>query len=272
MQKKYFENTNLKIGAILLSIIFAVVLISLFYTPYDPNAMDIAHKFQLPSLIHLLGTDNFGRDILSRVMKGSQAVFMVGMTSVAIGLLAGFLLGSISGYFCGIMDDVLMRVMDAQMAFPGILLALVFITVLGPGSMNTAIAIGITSIPRYFRITRASFMQIKQMDYVLAAKSRGASALRLMLSQILPNAVSPLIVTATLGVSTAILAEAGLSYLGLGIQPPFPSWGKMLYEAQAFLLTHSWYAVIPGCMITMMVLGFNLLGDGLRDITDTKIL
>jgi peptide/nickel transport system permease protein len=158
------------------------------------------------------------------------------------------------------------------MAFPGIILALVLITVIGPGSQSTAIALGITSIPRFCRITRASFMQIKELDYIKAAKSRGASSVRLMVCHILPNMISPLIVTATLGFSTAILSEAGLSYLGLGIQPPHPSWGKMLFEAQAYLLTNPWYAVIPGCMITLTVLGFNLLGDGLRDISDTKMV
>lgn len=272
MIKKYLQNTNFKIGAVLLSILLLLLIISIFYTPYDPNQMNTVAKFQTPSQIHLLGTDNFGRDILSRVMKGSQAVFLVGFTAVAIGLIAGFAFGAIAGYFGGIADEIIMRLTDAQMAFPGIILALVFITVLGPGSFNTAIALGITVIPRFCRITRASFMQIKQMDYIKAAKSRGASGLRLIVLHILPNMVSPLIVTATLGISSAVLSEAGLSYLGLGIQPPYPSWGKMLYEAQAYLLINPWYAVIPGAMITLMVLGFNLLGDGLRDITDTKTL
>lgn len=272
MLKKYMKNRSFRIGFILLSVILSIVFVSLFYTAYDPNEMDIAHKFQTPSAAHWLGTDNFGRDILSRIMSGSQIVVLVGVTSVAIGLTAGFLIGALAGYFGGVVDELIMRVMDAQMAFPGILMALVFITVLGTGGINTAIAIGVASIPRYYRITRASFKQIRQLDYIKAAKSRGAGSLRLILRHMLPNALSPLIVSATLGISTAILSEAGLSYLGLGIQPPYPSWGKMLYEAQAFLLTHAWYAFIPGVMITIMVLGFNLLGDGLRDITDTRIV
>jgi peptide/nickel transport system permease protein len=272
MIKKCFQNKNFKVGAFLLSILLLLLIISIFYTPYDSNEMNTVEKFQTPSQAHLLGTDNFGRDILSRVMKGSQAVFLVGFTAVAIGLAAGFTFGAIAGYFGGIADEIIMRLTDAQMAFPGIILALVFITVLGPSSLNTAIALGFTAIPRFCRITRASFMQIKQMDYIKAAKSRGASGLQLIVMHILPNMLSPLIVTATLGISSTVLSEAGLSYLGLGIQPPYPSWGKMLYEAQAYLLTYPWYALIPGTMITLIVLGFNLLGDGLRDVTDVKTL
>lgn len=270
MIKKGLRNTNFKVGAVLLCVLLTILLVSLVYIPYDPNEMNTQAKFQLPSFNHLLGTDNFGRDIFSRIMKGSQIVFLVGFSSVAIGLTVGLLLGAVSGYLGGIVDEIIMRIMDAQMAFPGIILALVLITVFGAGSINTAVALGITSIPRFCRITRAGFMQIKELDYIKAAKSRGASALRLMVHHILPNMLSPLMVTATLVFATAVLSEAGLSYLGLGIQPPHPSWGKMLFEAQSYLLTNPWYAFIPGCMITIMVLGFNLFGDGLRDITDAK--
>lgn len=244
--------------------------VSLFYTPYDPNEMNTLESFQTPSLAHLLGTDNFGRDIFSRVIKGSQVTFFVGFFAVAFGLAVGFLLGASAGYFGGAADEIIMRLMDAKMAFPGVILALVLIAIFGTGLTNTALALGIMSVPRFCRITRAGFMQIKEMDYIKAARARGASPLRLIFLHILPNITSSLVVTATLGFSSAVLAEAGLSYLGLGIQPPDPSWGKMLFEAQAYLLTQPWYAFIPGCMITLMVLGFNLLGDGLRDITDNR--
>ena len=270
--KKTKRNINLTAGAVLLGIFLIILLASLLYTPFDPNKMNTQAKFQPPSFQHLLGTDNFGRDILSRVMKGSQTVFFVGFTAVVIGLVTGFTLGAVSGYFGGAADEVIMRLTDAQMAFPAVILALVLITVIGPGGLSTAVALGITAIPRFCRITRACFKQIKELDYIKAAKSRGASALRLIAHHILPNMVSSLIVTATLAFSAAILAEAGLSYLGLGIQPPQPSWGKMLFEAQAYLLTNPWYAFIPGSMITLTVLGLNLLGDGLRDLTDTKTL
>ncbi len=268
--KTYTKNRNLMIGTILLTFLLLILIISLFYTPYDPNKMNTRAKFETPSAAHPLGTDNFGRDILSRIMKGTQIVFLIGLCSVAIGLAAGLALGAVAGYFGGLVDEIIMRVIDAMMAFPGILFALVLITVFGTGSMNTALALGITAIPRFCRITRAGFMQVKELDYVKAARSRGASTLRLMLLHILPNIVSPLLVTMSLGFSSAVLAEAGLSYLGLGIQPPDPSLGKMLYEAQAFLLTKPWYAFIPGTMITLIVLGFNMFGDGLRDITDTR--
>lgn len=272
MIHKCMRNKNFVAGGILLSILLLILLVSLIYLPYDPNQMNTQQKFQLPSLGHPLGTDNFGRDILSRVMKGSQAAFLVGFSSVGIGLVLGVALGAIAGYLGGAADEAIMRLTDAQMAFPGVILTLVIITVFGPGTLHTAIALGITSIPRFCRITRAGFMQIKELDYIKAARSRGASAPRLMAYHILPNMLSPLMVTASLGFAIAVLSEAGLSYLGLGIQPPDPSWGMMLFEAQSYLLTNPWYAFIPGCMITAMVLGFNLLGDGLRDVTDAKAI
>ncbi|MFV0411935.1 MAG: ABC transporter permease [Oscillospiraceae bacterium] len=268
--KKYFKNRNFAVGAFLLGLLFVVLLVSFFYLPYPPNEMATAQKFELPSFAHLLGTDNFGRDILSRVMKGAQIAFFVGFSSVAIGFAAGLLLGALAGYLGGLVDEVVTRVTDAQMAFPGVILALIIITVFGASTLNTAIALGITLIPRFCRITRAGFLQVKQLDYVKAARSRGASPLRIMALHIFPNTTSQLLVTASLGFASAILAEAGLSYLGLGIQPPTPSWGMMLHEVQAYLLTNPWYAFIPGCMITVMVLGFNLLGDGLRDIMDAR--
>lgn len=270
MLKKCLKNKNFMAGAVLLGILLTILIVSFFYLPYAPNQMHTQQKFELPSRWHPLGTDNFGRDILSRVMKGSQVAFLIGAASVAIGFVFGLMFGAASGYLGGIVDEVVMRVTDAQMAFPGVILALVIITVFGAGTLNTALALGITTIPRFCRITRAGFLQIKKLDYIKAARSRGASSLRLMAFHILPNMASPLLVTTSLSFASAVLAEAGLSYLGLGIQPPDPSWGMMLYEAQSYLLTNPWYAFIPGSMITMMVLGFNLLGDGLRDVTDSR--
>ena len=270
--KKWYHNTNFVVGIVLLSFLMLILIVSLFYLPYDPNEMNTQQKFQLPALSHPFGTDNFGRDILSRVMKGSQIAFFIGFFSTGVGLVFGLILGALAGYLGGLFDEIVMRITDAQMAFPGILLALVIITVFGSGTMNTAIALGITSIPRFCRITRTSFLQIKELDYIKAARSRGASSLRIMTLHILPNMISPLLVTVSLSFAGAILAEAGLSYLGLGVQPPDPSWGMMLYEAQGYLMLNPWYAFIPGSMITIMVLGFNLLGDGLRYLTDTTAL
>lgn len=270
MIKKYRKNKTLCIGFLLVAGLVLMMLVSLLYTPYPPDEMDTAHVFAKPCADHLLGTDNFGRDILSRLMKGSQTAFFVGFGAVSIGFVFGLLLGAPAGYFGGWFDEAVMRLMDAKMAFPGVILALVFLTVFGSGAFNTAVALGIMSIPRFCRVSRSGFMQLKQMEYVRAARSRGASPLRIMVCHILPNISSSLVVTATLGFSGAVLSEAGLSYLGLGIQPPAASWGKMLYEAQSYLMTDPLYAVIPGVMITLMVLGFNLLGDGLRDLADCR--
>lgn len=268
--KKYLKNANFCAGLVLVLLLVFMVLVSLVYTPYPPNEMDTAHTLEAPSAAHLLGTDNFGRDILSRVMKGSQAAFTVGLGAVAIGMTLGVVLGALAGYFGGWMDEVVMRLVDTKMAFPGVILALVLITVFGSGMGNLVLALGLMAVPRFCRMTRSGFMREKELDYVKAAKSRGASALRIMVLHILPNISSSLIVTATLGFSSAVLSEAGLSYLGLGTQPPAPSWGRMLFEAQSYLLLDPLYAFIPGIVITMLVLGFNLLGDGLRDITDNR--
>ena len=255
-------------GIILISFLLIMFVISFFYLPYPPDAMDSAHIFDPPSMAHWLGTDNFGRDILSRIMKGSQTAFAVGSGAVAIGLVVGVILGSLAGYFGGWIDEAVMRLMDAKMAIPGVILALALITVFGNKVSNMILALGIMSIPRFCRMTRSGFMQVKQMDYIKAAKSRGVSSLRIMVFHILPNISSQLIVTLTLGFSSAILSEAGLSFIGLGIQPPTSSWGRMLLEAQDFIFTQPHYAFIPGIMITVLVLGFNLLGDGLRDVLD----
>lgn len=266
--KRYLKNKNFCVGFIIVVFLILFMLVSLVYTPYPPDKMDTIHAFEKISSNHLLGTDNFGRDILSRLMVGSQTTFFVGIGTVLIGLSIGLLLGAVAGYFGGWIDEIVMRLMDAKMAFPGIILALVLITVFGSGAFHTTVALGVMSIPKFCRVSRSGFMQMKQLEYVKAAKARGSSDIRIMVLHILPNITSSLIVTTVLGFSGAVLSEAGLSYLGLGIQPPAASWGKMLYEAQPYMMTNPLYAVIPGVMITLMVLGFNLLGDGLRDLAD----
>lgn len=265
--KKYFRNTSFRIGCAILAVLLSLLLMSFVYLPYDPYEMDLSNKFLKPSLTHWLGTDNFGRDIFSRILKGSQTVFFVGFTAVSAGLVAGLLLGATAGYFGGAADEIIMRFIDAQMAFPGMIIALVLITVFGAGTLNTALALGVMSLPRFCRMTRSGFMQIKELDYIKAARIRGASHLRIVILHIFPNIKTNLLVTASLALSGSVLSEAGLSYLGLGIAPPEPSWGKMLFEAQNYILTQPWYAVIPGCVITLLALGFNLLGDGIRDVS-----
>jgi len=264
--KKY--SSSLFIGASLILFLFSLAVISVFYTPYDVNLMEITNKLASPSTTHWLGTDHFGRDILSRVMLGSQTAFLVGSISVAVGLIVGTLIGAIAGYSGGIIDEILMRTMDAMMAFPGILFALMIVAILGVGINKTMIALGVMSIPRFARIARSGFLQAREMMYVKMAQSIGVSNRRIMFVHILPNIVSPLIVAASIGFASAILAEAGLSYLGLGVQPPDPSWGRMLSESQIYLSKAPFYAFAPGLMITIAVLGFNLLGDGIRDYND----
>jgi len=268
--KKIFKNKNFLIGTILVSFLLLIMIISFFYTPYDPVKMDYGNTFKNSSIQHLFGTDNFGRDILSRIMEGTQTAFYVGFFTILIGGIIGIFIGSLAGYFGGIIDEILMRFIDAQMAFPGVLIALIIISIFGTGITNTIIALGIMSIPRFARMTRGGYLQFKEVEFVKAAKARGAGSFRIMYIHILPNIVSSLVVTASLTFASAILAEAGLSYLGLGIQPPTPSWGMMLKDAQNFIYIHPIEIIFPGIMITIMVLGFNFLGDGLRDLLDSK--
>ncbi len=267
---EFRKNISFYIGASLVCILLLIMLVSFFYTPYDVNNMVVSDRFQPPSSKYLLGTDNFGRDILSRIMQGTQTAFLVGTSSVVISMGIGVMLGASAGYLGGWIDEIIMRIIDALMAFPTILLALVFIAIFGPTTLNTTIAIGIRGIPTFARIARSGFLQFKEMEFVKAAQSIGASKLRIMFIHILPNIISPIIISASLAFATAVLSEAGLSYLGLGIQPPDPSWGRMLKEAQSYLSRAPWYTLSPGIIITMAVLGFNLLGDGIRDLRDPR--
>lgn len=268
--KQLIRSKLLVIGASMIALLFGLMVISLFYTPYEPNAMNPAMRLAPPQPAYWLGTDNFGRDIFSRIMEGTQTAFLIGLLSVAIGLFCGLIIGAVAGYAGGWLDEILMRIMDAKLAFPGILLAIMLVSVFGPGLGNTIVALGVMSIPAFARISRSGFIQYKEFVFVKAAKARGAGPLRIVFCHILPNMTSPLIVAASLRFSGSILAEAGLSYLGLGVQPPDPSWGRMLSEAQPYIVNAPWYVIMTGAVITAMVLGFNLLGDGLRDAYDNK--
>jgi peptide/nickel transport system permease protein len=265
---RLLTQKNLLVGLCLTGGLLVAALISLFYTPQDALAISIADRLQGPSAAHWFGTDQFGRDVLSRIMLGSTISMSVGVISVGIGLVVGVVLGVLAGYFGRGIDEVLMRFMDALYGFPAILLALLITAVSGPGVLTSMVAIGIVNVPIFARLTRANFLVLRDRDFVAAARALGASDVVLIWRHILPNVMSPLLVQATISFPNAILAEAGLSYLGLGMQPPHPSWGYMLKEAQPFLRLAPSYTIFPGAAIALAVLGCNLLGDGLRDLLD----
>lgn len=264
-------NLTLRLGILIVGVLLLAMAVSLIYLPHDVNEMNIAGRLQAPSSAHWLGTDNFGRDLLSRVMEGTQTAFAIGAVSVGIGLVGGMLIGAAAGYAGRWADEVLMRLIDALMAFPGILLALMLVAVFKPNIGQTMLAVGLLSIPSFARVTRSGFLQFKEAEFVQAARGLGGGHGTLIFRHILPHVLSPVIVTASLSFSTSILIEAALSYLGLGVQPPAPSWGRMLNEAQSYMGKAPWFALAPGFVITLTVLGFNLLGDGLRDWLDTRV-
>jgi len=257
-----------------------VLLCALFaplIAPHDPDMTNNAVFLKPPfwqdggSFSYPLGTDAIGRDILSRLIYGARLSLVIGIAVVALAIVVGVVLGLIAGYFKGIADIAIMRFMDILMTMPSLLLAIVIVAILGPGLMNAMLAVAIVVLPHYVRITRAAVIAESSKDYVVAARVSGAETVRLMFSEILPNCAAPLIVQATLGVSTAILDAAALGFLGLGAQPPTPEWGTMLADAREFVLRAWWVVTFPGLAILITVLAFNLLGDGLRDALDPKL-
>ncbi|MBE5960028.1 MAG: ABC transporter permease [Lachnospiraceae bacterium] len=257
---------NFILGIVLISFVLILVLVGLFYTPYDPNAMDITSKNLPPSLSHLFGTDYMGRDILSRVMEGAKTTFFIGIATVTIGAVIGILVGAVTGYYGGILDEILMRINDGIASFPSILLALVMVSILGTGKYNIILALGIIFIPSFARVVRSEFIAQKQLDYVRNAKLMGAGDLRIMFVHILPNTRSIILSAVTVGFNNAVLAEAGMSYLSLGVQPPDASLGRMLSEAQTYLFNAPWFALAPGLIIVITVLGFSLINErGMKD-------
>lgn len=261
-QKK--KNIYLMTGGALTAAFVILMLIGLIHTPYDPNAMNASEKFMAPCLKHIMGTDNFGRDIFSRVLKGISMTGLVAVSTVAIGGSIGTIIGAITGYYGGIVDEIVMRINDALNGFPSILLALVIVSIAGPGKYNVIIALGILFIPSFARIARSEYISLKERDFVKSAGLMGAGSLRIIFRHIFPNILPTLLVTVTIGFNNAVLAEAGLSYLGIGIQPPDASLGSMLSDAQSYLFTAPWYAVMPGMTIVLFVLGFSLLAEGIR--------
>ena len=269
--KRFVRSRNVLVGSIVLLIIITLVFLAPVITTVEPTEQFRRNRLEPPSAQFLLGTDNLGRDIFTRILYGGQVSLQVGIFSVAIGATLGTLLGLMAGYFGGWLDTLIMRLIDMMLAFPGILLALVIIAVLGRELQNVMIAVGVSSIPVYTRVVRGSTLSIKQFDFILAAQALGASSWRIMLLHILPNVMAPIIVITTNGVAGAIIAGAALSFLGLGQQPPNPEWGLMLNEGREYIRVAAWVTTYPGLAIMITVLAINLLGDGLRDILDPRL-
>ncbi len=261
--KQYLKNRNFRSGLLITGIMIVIILIGLLWTPYDPNAMDGSAKMQGPSFAHLFGTDNFGRDIFSRVAQGAGATFLSAAATLAIGLAVGLLIGGLTGYYGGWLDEVLMRVTDSILAFPSILLALVLIAILGKGKYNIIIALGLLFIPSFARIVRTEVAKQKNTDYVRNAKLMGAGDMRILFIHIMPNIVPVLLSSVAIGFNNAVLSEASMSYLGMGVQPPDPSLGRLLSEAQGYLFSAPWYALFTGLAIILLILGFGLLSEGM---------
>ncbi len=273
VRRALLRNGSARIGGVLVILFVLVAAIGPILLPYDATTdSNLPEKLQPPSAEHIMGTDNLGRDIAIRILHGAPVSLRVGIISVAISLFIGMLLGEVAGLAGGAVDSVIMRLMDVLLAFPALLLAIVIVAFLGPGLTNAMLAIGIVGIPAYARLSRSMALSIREEDFISAARSLGASEWRVLIRHILPNSLAPIIVQTTLGLGTAVVETAALGFLGLGQQPPYPEWGKMLAESQRFLLSGAWWALVfPGLAIVLTVLGFNLLGDGLRDALDPRL-
>ena len=265
------RHRNLVLGGALSILVVLLAILSLLWTPHSAYELDIANKLKPPSLTHWLGTDHFGRDVMSMIMVGAQNSLVVGFVAVGIGLAVGVVLGLWASAQRGWVEELVMRLSDFMFAFPAILSAIMITAILGPGVVNSILAIGMFNIPVFARVTRGSANAIWPREFILAARAAGKGRVRITLEHVLPNILSVIIVQATIFFAIAILAEAALSYLGLGTQPPQPSWGRMLNEAQTFLYLSPHLALFPGLVIVMSVLGFNMLGDGLRDLLDPRL-
>lgn len=269
--RRFLKRKTSLIGGVIILIFFITALIGPLIAPYDPIEQNLTRNFEGISADHWLGTDNLGRDTLSRLIYGARISLMISVVSVGLGLALGLLLGVTAGYYGGRAETLIMRFVDILLAFPGILLAIAIVAVLGNGLLNTMIAVAIFSVPDFARLIRASVISIKDMEYIEACRAAGASDLRIIVRHIIPNSLSPIIVQGTLMLGTAILTASGLSFIGLGVQPPDPEWGAMLSKARELLRSAPMAAIAPGTAITLVVLSFSLVGDGLRDALDPKL-
>lgn len=256
------------IGLVVVAVIVCGALAAPLLSHADPLGQNLTIQAQPPSVVHPMGTDKLGRDMFARILYGARISIRIGFVAVGLAITVGTLLGVLAGYFGGQLDDGIMAGVDLMLAFPSIILAIGITTILGPSINHLMIAVGIVYIPQYARLARSSTLTVRNLEYVEAARAIGARTLRILVRYILPNIVAPLLVAATLGIATAELEAAGLSYLGLGARPPTPEWGAMLNDARDYWLSAPWALIFPGVAITSLVLGFNLLGDGLRDALD----
>lgn len=268
---EFRKNKAAVVGMVILLLIVFVAVFADKLAPYDPYEQVYAEALQHPSSAHLFGTDEFGRDIFSRILYGARVSLLVGLVSVAIACVFGSILGATAGYYGGAYDATMMRCMDILLAIPSLLLNLAIVSALGKSTFNMMLAVGISNIPRYCRIMRASVLQIKNAEYVEAARTTGASSALIIMKHIIPNCLAPIIVQATLSVGSAIIACAGLSFLGVGIPAPIPEWGAMLSNGKDFLRHYTYITIFPGLAIMLTVLSLNLMGDGLRDAFDPKL-
>ncbi|MEI7845577.1 MAG: ABC transporter permease [Chloroflexota bacterium] len=283
MVRRIFKHSSAQVGMVLLGILIFCAIFAGQIAPYDPIVPLKVGKRREPPCIHLLGCaadkpehlmgiDGNSRDMFSRIIFGARLSLQVGVSTVSFAILIGGLLGAIAGFVGGWLDDLIMRTLDVLMAFPGLLLAIAIVSVLGPGLINALLAIAIIEIPIFARVVRASVLSVKELDYVMASKAQGASQLRVLFTRILPNALTPLIVQGTLGIASAILSAAALSFLGLGAEFPTPEWGLMLGEERNSVFNAPFLVFFPGFAIMMTVLSFNLIGDGLRDVLDPRLV
>jgi peptide/nickel transport system permease protein len=271
MTNRFKKNKRAMVGFWMVLVFIVVAIFAPLIAPYDPIEQNMQIMLEKPSLKHPFGTDEFGRDLLSRIIYGAQISLAIGTVGVLIAVIFGVALGTIAGYFGGWIDNIIMRIMDIFMAFPSFLLALAIVSVLGPGMVNVMIAIGIFSIPNFSRIARSSVISIKNKEFIEATRAMGGTDTRIIIKHLIPNSISPIIVLSTMRIATAIITAAGLSFLGMGAQPPTPEWGAMLSTGREYLRVAPHVSTIPGLAIMFLVLGFNMLGDGLRDALDPKM-
>ena len=269
--KQLARTPNALFGLALILLLVGSAIFAAQLAPTDPVEMDLIARLKPPGEQYWMGTDTFGRDIFSRILFGGRISLLVGVVAVSMGGIAGTLLGAVSGFYGGWLDHAIMRILDALQSFPAVLLAMAILGTLGPGLVNLMLAVSVTSVPAFGRITRSAVLTVRELDYVLAARAVGVRPVSILWRHVLPNSLAPVIVTATLQIASAILAAASLSFLGMGIQPPTPEWGSMLAEGRGYIERAPWLTIFPGVAIVTAVIGFNLMGDALRDALDPTL-